>query len=378
MLAAIASGTFLPAAETPVVGALYPELRHFFQKLDTGQPVKVVYFGGSITFGAFDTFEDEKNETHSFRALVTQYFKTRGVAGAVTSIDASIGSTGSDLGVFRMDRDVVPYVPDLTFIEFAVNGGGREAIEGIIRKLHRADPAGAIVILIVGTGHNGTINLPGELKEQVRLAKHYGIPLVDVATTTRRMIIDEQIKFTDIFVGQDQTHPKESGHRIYADIIIRNLEQASAEDGVARAFPPPLTKNRFENARMIELGKLSNLGDWEKTAPNAHGRWRDQEPARWFDSAVKPSRAGAVLPIGDVTCSGVGLYYEASAGGGAMALREGQVARLNIDSEFSAADQGRAVTRYGFTFVGASQARNLSLFAPNPASTVAAYLLYIP
>ena len=58
--------------------------------------------------------------------------------------DAAIGGTPSKLGVFRMDRDVLPYKPDLIFIEFAVNDGGKikdfydgynEAKEKIIKEL---------------------------------------------------------------------------------------------------------------------------------------------------------------------------------------------------------------------------------------------------
>ncbi len=35
--------------------------------------------------------------------------------------DAAIGGTGSQLGVFRLDRDVLAHNPDLVFVDFTAN-----------------------------------------------------------------------------------------------------------------------------------------------------------------------------------------------------------------------------------------------------------------
>jgi hypothetical protein len=48
--------------------------------------------------------------------------------------NATIGGTGSDLGVFRLNQDVLDHKPDLMFIEFAVNDGGA-ALERIQRRM---------------------------------------------------------------------------------------------------------------------------------------------------------------------------------------------------------------------------------------------------
>src|SRR6185369_8349535 len=58
-------------------------------------------------------------------------------------INAAIGGTGSDLGVFRLGQDVLDKKPDLLFVEFAVNDGGappdqiRRCMEGIVRQTGR-------------------------------------------------------------------------------------------------------------------------------------------------------------------------------------------------------------------------------------------------
>ncbi len=63
---------------------------------------------------------------------------------AFTEINAAIGGTGSDLGVYRLKQDVLDHKPDLMFVEFAVNDGATEpeqiyrSMEGIVRQTWRA------------------------------------------------------------------------------------------------------------------------------------------------------------------------------------------------------------------------------------------------
>jgi hypothetical protein len=253
-------------------------------------------------------------------------------------------------------------------------------MEGIIRKLKRANPETAVIIVIVGTRDGDSIKLPEERGAQMKLAAHYGLPCVDVAGKTRAMIEHHQATITDFFPGADPVHPKEKGHRIYADLIIAEIESAPSPSAARRVdpLPPPLTKNRFEHATMIELSRAVALGDWEAAKPNARGRWSDQTPSRWFDSAVRPMKAGAILPLGSMNCSGIGLYFEATQGGGTIDVRVDGKNRVSANTDFPAADDGRAVVRYAFTFLGASARREVSLVAPQAERTAAGYLLLTP
>lgn len=82
-------------------------------KLRAGDEVRVAYLGGSIT------------ETHDgWRPQTTAMLSKKWPKTSIVEINAAIGATGSEIGVYRMERDVLKYAPDLLFVEFAVNDGG--------------------------------------------------------------------------------------------------------------------------------------------------------------------------------------------------------------------------------------------------------------
>jgi lysophospholipase L1-like esterase len=90
--------------------------------------------GGSITAQA------------GWRPKTLAWFKKNFPSATFSEINAAIGGTGSDLGVFRLQHDVLDHKPDLLFVEFAVNDGGTEpsriqqAMEGIVRQTWKANP----------------------------------------------------------------------------------------------------------------------------------------------------------------------------------------------------------------------------------------------
>ena len=79
-----------------------------------------------------------------------------GLVSVMVRGDAGIGGTPSDLGLFRLNRDICSQNPDIVFVEFAVNDGGpaqanplavKQRMEGIVRQL-QALPKQPVVIFI--------------------------------------------------------------------------------------------------------------------------------------------------------------------------------------------------------------------------------------
>ncbi|WP_286177263.1 SGNH/GDSL hydrolase family protein [Rhodopirellula sp. JC639] len=103
-------------------------LPNFIAKAQAGETVHVAYLGGSITAAP------------GWRVQSRQWLQEQYPEATVNEIHAAIGGTGSDLGVFRLGRDVLQHHPDLLFVEFAVNDGGasperiHKAMEGIVRQ----------------------------------------------------------------------------------------------------------------------------------------------------------------------------------------------------------------------------------------------------
>ena len=109
------------------------------KKIAAGQEVTVAYLGGSIT------------AMNGWRNKTTDWLKATYPKATFKEINASIGGTGSDLGVFRLGRDVLAYKPDLLFVEFATNDGAQRpeqiwrCMEGIVRQTWKQDPLTDIV-----------------------------------------------------------------------------------------------------------------------------------------------------------------------------------------------------------------------------------------
>ncbi len=344
------------------------ELKNFFDRLKNGDRLTVAYLGGSITWGA--TASDPLKT--SYRALVTRWMEETFPSAHIKSVDAAIGGTPSKLGVFRMDRDVLPFTPDLTFVEFAVNDGAdkpvpdtMETMEGILGKLHRANPAMAIVMIIIGSGWDyGSNTRP----LHIALAEHYGIAYIDVAGEVMKRVasgLDTKRILTD------GCHPSDDGYRLYADIITGVLTEKFRARNDEKAFPAPMTQNRYEHARMIELSTLLPHEGWTPASPSLIGTWFDHQPSRWFSSTISPVTDGSRLAI-DLVTGGIGLYYEIVRGGGDIVISSDGEEVLRVSTAMSL-----HYARVAFSFVLFDNVlrRTIALIAPKKENVKIAYLL---
>ena len=329
----------------------------------------MAFLGGSITWGATAT---DPLKT-SWRALVTQYFEKRFPKAHFTGIDAAIGGTPSELAVFRMDRDVLPYKPDLTFVEFCVNDGAKptsqETMEGIVRKLHKSNPRMAVVLVIIGAGYD--YRGQGNREQHIALAEYYGLPYVDVCG-----VMEWKVRAgLDIrTILHDGCHPNDMGYRLYADIIIRGLNRMAAGIPRALSWPrKPLTANRYESAAMIEMSKIGDLGGWVPAAPAVVGTWFDHQPSRWLSSAVAPKKNKAELVL-EANCRGVGLYYETVSGGGSVVLEADGRVVLNVST---AMEMPEARVGYSWVMFEKKKKRRFCLLACQREKTKVAYLFTV-
>lgn len=74
-------------------------LPNVLHKLSAGKDVRIAYLGGSIT------------AQPGWRVKTTAWFQKQFPDSRVDEIDAAIGGTGSDLGVYRLQHDVLTYKP---------------------------------------------------------------------------------------------------------------------------------------------------------------------------------------------------------------------------------------------------------------------------
>lgn len=296
-------------------------LPNFFAKLQAGNPVTIVYFGGSIT-AANNGWRDQ-----SLKWLQQQY-----TSAPIKQVNAGVGGTGSDLGAFRLRRDVLTHKPDLVFVEFAVNDGGpyvHQTMEGIVRQIWKANPSTDICFVYTVAGNM----LP--TLEQNRLwptmlamehiAQHYAIPSIQMGSQVPALIKEGKLLFNGkkeqhpdimIFTG-DNVHPyPQTGHRLYAEAVARSLEQMKA---VGKPGPHPLAapyaKDNWEDAKMLPVQQLQRTSEWSLLTVEKDSlarQFRDRIPALMKSTqpgaAIQLRFKGRMAGIYDLVGPGCGQY----------------------------------------------------------------------
>ena len=243
---------------------------NFLAKAGTpGAEVRIAYFGGSIT------------AQEGWRPKTLAYFQRTFPQAKFVAINAAIGGTGSDLGVCRVQQDVLDRKPDLVLVEFAVNDGGATPVqifrcmEGIVRQTWRAWPECDIGFVYTLTEALAPAMLEGKFQRSAnameRIADHYGIPTIHLAMEVARLAKAgrlvwkaplpktdaEKQALGDKFVfAPDSVHPHpETGHELYLQAVVRSLDpiRAASRTPGRHALPEPYTPGNYERARLVTI-----------------------------------------------------------------------------------------------------------------------------
>jgi len=248
-------------------------LPNFFTKVARSDSLKVAYIGGSIT------------AQEGWRFYSLNWFQERFPQAKFSEINAAIGGTGSDFGVFRLQEQVLKHNPDLVFIEFAVNDSRKpvektfRSVEGMVRQIwqNNSETDICLVYTIKNTFLEDEMagKLPSPKMAMEQIAGHYGIPSINFGTEVSRMVKDQQLLFEGkpseidgkpVF-SRDGVHPyTETGHRIYHEALQRGFETMLQEEKTAtnrKDLPPPLTFNYFSNAQMLDPLEVERSENWE-------------------------------------------------------------------------------------------------------------------
>lgn len=304
----------IPAQELAVRGGL----PNFYAKAKKGKPVTVAYFGGSIT--AHPGWRPQ-----SFDGIQEMFPKSD-----MTMVNASVGGTGSIVGVFRADQDLLPCNPDLVFIEFAVNDGGDavkrtkdvvRALEGIILKLRKQNPKVDICFFYTMQGKDVETVAGGHAQPAVsvheQVASWYNLPSIYVGPAVAEQIQSGDAVFRGkvadkvsgkgadgkLVISEDNTHPViPTGHAVYADVALRALEQICDQSRrrTSRALPVPMLGKTWEKATTISIdGNAAFSGTWEKlTAKNGPAGFRfGKKFYEWFPCLYRTDEPGASVTV---------------------------------------------------------------------------------
>lgn len=262
--------TYAPVKAQTVVAR--DGLPHVLKKLADGKDVHVAYLGGSIT------------AANGWRPKSLKWFQTEFPGAKVSEINAAIGGTGSDLGVFRLGHDVLVHKPDLLFVEFAVNDGGAEpihiwrAMEGIVRQTWAMYPDCDICFVYTfRDGYEKDLeagNNPRAASAIEMLADHYGIPSINFAMKIAELRRADKLTIKGdkpepgkILFSTDGVHPLDAPHQIYADLVtggVREMRKHITPVDHAAKLSKPFVADHWQAAKMIPLTRAMLTGNWEE------------------------------------------------------------------------------------------------------------------
>lgn len=219
-------------------------LQQKIRAAQNGEDITIAYIGGSITEGP-DVQPAERYVTLTYHEFEEAYCN----GGKVTAINAGLSGTPSNLGVLRLQRDVLDHEPDIVFVEFAVNDSQdfqeKQCFESMIRTILEQPNEPAVVLIFNRTEDGYTCQSIMGLT-----GMFYSLPMVSVtnAITTE---IDEGRLTWDEF-SDDTVHPNAYGHRLTADFIAHLFRKA--DEGTWEEYDVPERKQYqapFMNAVMV-------------------------------------------------------------------------------------------------------------------------------
>lgn len=341
----------LPAAETATAGGFTA----FDRRAKAGERLEVVFFGASLTWGANAS---DQSET-SYRAVIRDRLEEHYPLAHFHCRDSAIGGTGSQLGAFRLDRDVLARKPDLVFVDFTANDDiykddpeSMASYESILRRLAIA----GIPVVQVAFPFKWNIKT-AELPTMKRLARHralaeaYGNGWGDAVTWICQGVDAGRLRINDLWVT-DGVHPHDPGYREFAAAAWAGY-LAAVESGKVPTVPAkPLHPDTYLTLRRFPVASLPTLpAGWDKGRPNLTGVNHDWLMSRWLDDLVvgrnralddkgKPlPQPRAVAPLRlRVDAASILVFGEATAGSGTFRVRIDGVAVTGTSGQLKDSD----------------------------------------
>lgn len=220
--------------------------------------MNIAILGGSITEGA-GASEYKKSYVYQLES----YFKEKYGDAVVKNLGS--GGTASQFGLFRLERDLGGFKPDIIFIEFAVNDRVYSAhdiniyFEGVVRKCLEITSNIIILDLPCKMGNSSS-------SIHKKIAYFYNIPVIDVQDEVFRRIGKREVTWTQISI--DDQHPNDLGHNLYFKIIKENIEKININEIKPNIDYKVLSKYRFIKPMLI---------DYDDKKIEYYGQWKDKE-----------------------------------------------------------------------------------------------------
>ncbi len=322
-----------------------PDFATFDLKARNGERLTVAFIGGSLTWGA----RASDPQKTSYRALIGQKLEDAYPGAHFKFLDAAIGGTGSQLGVFRLQRDVLAHKPDLVFLDFTLNDNADittpdtlAAYESLVRRIIGEGNCPVVQMFLAAKlmVEAGTTDKMARYHANRKIVEAYSTGEGDAITLMQNRWKAGELDLDKVWPPEafDVTHPYDPGYALYAEAGWAGFQKAVADKLVCRVPEKMVYGNAYMNWKRVRLSSLPSLPQgWRTTFASRDYCAFDFLMSRWLDDVTVASNFVATdrsrtrsAPPAEVlrlkfTGSSVLLFGEATP-------RSGQY-RITIDGE---------------------------------------------
>jgi lysophospholipase L1-like esterase len=273
----------------------------FDQRARSGQKLNVVFFGASLTWGA----NASDPQLTSYRADVARRFETAYPKAHFRFWDAAIGGTGSQLGVFRLDRDVLRRHPDLVFLDFSANDDINTAdpqrlasYEALVRQLV-VQGIPTVQVIFPFQWNIGVGEMPKMKGRDAHLAisRAYNTGLGDAIALITQRVQNKNVELKTLW-PIDGVHPGDKGYELFAEAAWQGYQKAVQQKAVCRAPEAMLNASTYMQSTRARISQLGTLPQgWKVGIPNRTSAFFDFLMSRWLDDEVIASPGAQRLQL---------------------------------------------------------------------------------
>ncbi|WP_269523262.1 SGNH/GDSL hydrolase family protein [Coraliomargarita parva] len=279
----------------PASPAKQASVASFHQRAQAGEPLNIVFLGGSLTWGA----NASDPQITSYRGRMTSWLREQYPNTPLHIHDAAIGGTGSDLALFRLERDVLAHDPDLVFLDFTVNdnAGGTDherlaCYETLMRRILDSDAALIQVTMMfkwhVSPEKDGN-EFPPRLRDHIALGKTYNVPVANVIPHVRQTV--KEGTAIETLWPFDGAHPDDPGYELFFEAVRDRYVEAAQDKSLVATIPnTPVYGDRYAIQTRALLKDHPLPDGWEIKKTWRTALWFDGQASRWMGDVATASK----------------------------------------------------------------------------------------
>ncbi len=262
----------------------------FDRRAQEGDRLSVVFFGASLTWGA----NASDPQLTSFRAVIGDRLVAKYPKARFRFWDAAIGGTGSQLGLFRLERDCLKRKPDLVFLDFSANDDIHSATpetlasyEAIVRRLvQQGIPVVQVVFPFKWNVEAGKLDDFKRRDAHHAISKAYNTPIGDAIELAQRRVREKSTTLAELWPA-DGVHPGDAGYVLFADAAWDAFQGAVEKKQVCKSPEKMLNADTYMTASRTRITSLGPLpSGWRASSPNLVSAYFDMLMSRWLDDEV--------------------------------------------------------------------------------------------